>query len=285
MTLKIARLHQSSRPQARQLTSRSGRHRRWLRRAFAQSARRDRRSTGQDRSRPGSISASSDNRDEWAKPGLHIREKKDEPVETAQALARRRWRLARLRFRGQHRITAAARRPAAVVINRVGRGLGQAREQAASPKSLVDELQRLQAAQCAEHHDWRIFLVFRRRRHLILCQLERNAVALVGDAPEMQRVPVDDDFSTADAKKAAKSTTAARTEPARSTITSTIRPMSSSVGLRTSRPSIPCASLAPMIVTEPPADAPMSPRLSSMMRVSSYLSERRGLAAGPVIGM
>jgi hypothetical protein len=37
--------------------------------------------------------------DEWTESGLHIREKKDEPVKTAQALARRRWRrIARHRF-------------------------------------------------------------------------------------------------------------------------------------------------------------------------------------------
>src|SRR5450759_1575543 len=51
-------------------------------------------------------------------------------------------------------------------------------------------------------------------------------------------------------RKPPKSMTAARTTPARSTITSTMCPMSSSAGLRTSRPSTPCASLAPMTVTE-----------------------------------
>src|SRR5260370_16054153 len=42
----------------------------------------------------------------------------------------------------------------------------------------------------------------------------------------------------------------ASTEPPRSTITSTIRPISSSAALRTSRPSTPCASAAGMMVTE-----------------------------------
>src|SRR6202790_4656560 len=51
-------------------------------------------------------------------------------------------------------------------------------------------------------------------------------------------------------RKPPKSITAARTAPARSTMTSTMRPISSSAGLRTSRPSTPCASLAPMMVTE-----------------------------------
>src|SRR5467141_171285 len=51
-------------------------------------------------------------------------------------------------------------------------------------------------------------------------------------------------------RKPPKSMTAARTWPARSTTTSTIRPISSSAALRTSRPSTPCASAAPMIVTE-----------------------------------
>src|SRR6185437_11634760 len=51
-------------------------------------------------------------------------------------------------------------------------------------------------------------------------------------------------------RKPPKSITAARTLPVRSTITSTIWPMSSSFGLRTSRPSTPYASLGPRMVTE-----------------------------------
>src|SRR5450432_4162996 len=51
-------------------------------------------------------------------------------------------------------------------------------------------------------------------------------------------------------RKPPKSMTAARTEPPRSTMTSTIRPISSSAGLRTSRPSTPWASAARMMVTE-----------------------------------
>src|SRR5665213_1962662 len=51
-------------------------------------------------------------------------------------------------------------------------------------------------------------------------------------------------------RKPPKSITAARTWPVRSTMTSTIRPMSSSFGLWTSRPSTPWASAAPMMVTE-----------------------------------
>src|SRR5262249_10250935 len=51
-------------------------------------------------------------------------------------------------------------------------------------------------------------------------------------------------------RKPPKSIAAARTVPVRSTITSTIRPMSSSVGLRTSRPSTPWASRGAMMVTE-----------------------------------
>src|SRR5580698_6756799 len=63
-------------------------------------------------------------------------------------------------------------------------------------------VKRLQAARGAEHHDRGVFLVFRCGGHLILGQIERDAVALVGDAAEMQRVPVDHDFATADAEKA-----------------------------------------------------------------------------------
>src|SRR4051794_4917042 len=51
-------------------------------------------------------------------------------------------------------------------------------------------------------------------------------------------------------RKPPKSITAARTRPARSTMMSTMRPMSSSAALRTSRPSTPWASLAPMMVTD-----------------------------------
>src|ERR1700722_5411821 len=60
----------------------------------------------------------------------------------------------------------------------------------------------LQAARGAEHHDRRILLIFGRCVHLILGQFERDGVALVGDAAEMQRVPVDDDLSAANAEKA-----------------------------------------------------------------------------------
>src|SRR6202022_576066 len=51
-------------------------------------------------------------------------------------------------------------------------------------------------------------------------------------------------------RKPPKSITAARTEPPRSTMTSTILPISSSAALRTSRPSTPWASAARMMVTE-----------------------------------
>src|SRR5271156_3113842 len=66
------------------------------------------------------------------------------------------------------------------------------------------KLQWLQVARCAEHDDRRILLVLWRCRHLLLGQFKRDAVALVGDAPEMQRVPVDDDLSAADTEKAAE---------------------------------------------------------------------------------
>src|SRR5450631_1355561 len=61
-----------------------------------------------------------------------------------------------------------------------------------------------QGARRAEHHDRRVFLIFRRRLYLVLGQFKRDAFALVGDLSEMQRVPVDDDFPAADAKKAAE---------------------------------------------------------------------------------
>src|SRR5713226_5879904 len=50
--------------------------------------------------------------------------------------------------------------------------------------SLVIELQRLQATGRAKHDDRRILLVFGRGGHLLLGQFERDAVVLVGNAPE-----------------------------------------------------------------------------------------------------
>src|SRR3984893_19305234 len=66
------------------------------------------------------------------------------------------------------------------------------------------ELQWLQGAGGAKHHNGGGFLVFRCSTHLILCQFKRDAVALAGDASEMQRIPVDHDFPAADAEKAAE---------------------------------------------------------------------------------
>src|SRR6476469_5789177 len=62
---------------------------------------------------------------------------------------------------------------------------------------LLARLPRLQAAGSAKHHDRLILLVFRRRPYLILGQFEGDAIALVGDASETQRVPVDDDLAAA----------------------------------------------------------------------------------------
>src|SRR5712671_722133 len=69
---------------------------------------------------------------------------------------------------------------------------------------LRTKLQGLQTARCAEHDDRRILLVFRRRPHLLLGQFERDAVALVADAPEPQCIPVDHDFPAAYAQKTAE---------------------------------------------------------------------------------
>jgi hypothetical protein len=63
-------------------------------------------------------------RDEWTEPGLHIREKKDEPIKSAQALARRNWRR-RSRLRLQRRNAFSTDRPlTAVMINSVARMSG-----------------------------------------------------------------------------------------------------------------------------------------------------------------
>src|SRR5258706_13436988 len=70
--------------------------------------------------------------------------------------------------------------------------------------SLGSKLQWQQAAGGAKYDNRRILLVFRRRRHLILGQFERNAVTLVGDASEMQRIPVNNDFPAAHSEKTAE---------------------------------------------------------------------------------
>jgi hypothetical protein len=61
------------------------------------------------------------NRDEWTKAGLDVREKENEPVETAQALPRGRGcRLAINRIRRQRRNAVAGDyRSAVIVINPV----------------------------------------------------------------------------------------------------------------------------------------------------------------------
>src|SRR3984957_15062262 len=70
------------------------------------------------------------------------------------------------------------------------------------PILLMIKLPGLKTAGGAEHHDRRVFLVFRRRHHLFLGQVKRDAVALVGDAAKMQRIPIDDDLSATYPKKA-----------------------------------------------------------------------------------
>src|ERR1700722_6004126 len=72
------------------------------------------------------------------------------------------------------------------------------------PISLMIKLPWLKAAGSAENHDRRVFLVFRRRHDLFLGQFKRDAVALVGDAAKMQRIPIDNDLPAADAEKTAE---------------------------------------------------------------------------------
>ncbi len=117
-----------------------------------------------------------------------------------QSRPRRLWREA----------TAMARAPpvpAAATDHRhrrsaVGRSAVWSSARTGSCSKFGDEWQ--QGARRAEHHDRRIFLVFRRRLYLVLGQFKRDAFALVGDLSEMQRVPVDDDFPAADAEEAAE---------------------------------------------------------------------------------
>src|SRR5882724_383428 len=69
---------------------------------------------------------------------------------------------------------------------------------------LVIEFPGLQAAGGAEHDHRRIFLVFGRLAHLLLGQLQRDAVALVGNGAKTQRTPVDDDLAAADTEETAE---------------------------------------------------------------------------------
>src|SRR5271163_223835 len=81
---------------------------------------------------------------------------------------------------------------------------GNRRANISPPILLMIKLPWLKTAGSAEHHNRRVFLVFRRRHHLFLGQFKRDAVALVGDAAEMQRIPIDNDLPAADPEKAAE---------------------------------------------------------------------------------
>src|SRR5690242_7364042 len=80
-------------------------------------------------------------------------------------------------------------------------------------------------------------------------------------------------------KKPPKSITAARTVPVRSTMMSTMRPMSSSAGLRTSRPSTPCASFGAMTVTEGGGAASFAAAAGGTAVAGASFSAREATAA------
>src|ERR1700722_18945764 len=80
---------------------------------------------------------------------------------------------------------------------------GNRRANISPPILLMIKLPWLKTAGGAEDHDQRVFLVFRRRHPLFLGQFKRDAVALVGDAAKMQRIPIDNDLPAAYADKAA----------------------------------------------------------------------------------
>src|SRR5262249_31685972 len=67
------------------------------------------------------------------------------------------------------------------------------------PSSVL--VKRGEIAGLAQHHDGRVFLVFRRGGDLGLGQFQRDAVLLVGDVAEMQGAPVDHDLAAADAEE------------------------------------------------------------------------------------
>src|SRR5580692_223198 len=87
----------------------------------------------------------------------------------------------------------------------------------------------------------------------ITCSLVKSSVTLsplLATRPKCSAFQSTTIFRLPTPRKPPKSMTAARTVPWRSTITSTMRPISSSAGPRTSRPRTPRASLAPMMVTD-----------------------------------
>jgi hypothetical protein len=116
------------------------------------------------------------------------------------------------------------------------------RTEAISGEMLLWKRQRLEAAGRLQHHNRLIIPVLRRCPHLIARPLQRDPFELVAIDREVQgnhpiailRLPTP--------RKPPKSTTAALTRPVRSTMMSTIRPMSSSAVLRTPLPRMLCAS-------------------------------------------
>ena len=94
----------------------------------------------------------------------------------------------------------------------------------------------------SEYDDRLALLVFRRGLDLIAGQFEGDAVVLILRGGKSQRIPIDRDLAAADAEEAAEIDDRGARRPVRSTMTSTIRPMSSSAALRTVRPRMPSAS-------------------------------------------
>ena len=143
-----------------------------------------------------------------------------------------------------------ARSPRRALVGRSGRAIGTGARTGRSPPSSVIESSgcRLPAAPSTtigvpSLYSGAAFTCSRVSSSVMLSRL-------LATLSEMQRVPVDHDLAAADAEKAAEIDDGGAHLPARSTITSTMRPMFSSAVLRTSRPSMPCASLAPITVTE-----------------------------------
>ena len=144
-------------------------------------------------------------------------------------------------------IAADGRSLAAIVVNPIERR-GKTSDQI-YPPSMV-KFPRLQAAGRAEHDDRRVLLVFGRRHTCSLFSSSVMLSLLLATPPKRSAFQSTTIFRLPTPRKPPKSMTAARTVPSRSTITSTMRPMSSLAALRTSRPRMPCASRAPITVTD-----------------------------------
>jgi len=189
-----------------------------------------RRSTAQDRSRPGSTSASSDRpRQTDRSRSAHPREKKMKPVEAAQALSRGGPAACASSVPASRTGSPPTAAGLAGGAYRSGRSaVWMARhQQSASPNPIGHIAMACRLPEAPSTTIGVSSLYFRRRRHLLLGQLERDAVALIGNAARNEaRFQSNHDFSGCRRPRKTAEINDGRAPPfrERSTITSTMRP-------------------------------------------------------------